>query len=499
MKHTHHRGGSIVPTVGLLAIMLVLLGTVPMSAAPLRSSETVTLEPGAELLVDCPTYLDGSVEGSRATLRCKEAEATPEVIDNAVIELQGVSAGQTLAGTATIEALPADPNVERVVFMLTGPESVEHTEKHAPFFFLGDADGTPLGWDTTQVADGDYTLTVTVHDDGAEVATTAVSFAVDNANVDVDMPTTEPTTVPTEPTTPPADDDHDQGDHDYGDHASGAVGVCGEPMDTWHPPMVDGCATGHEHGDPPPEWIMDAGYEVKFHSHANTSPAENTAKHAAMKGFATTLDNVDIYFRVHASSNVLDRSARYHSYEVWARDPSGNVSRWQGWYDTGDPVMDRIPRGEDPGRRPVMLVVDQNAWDRGIRCEQWYAKTAGWSWDFGWTICNTTTIYYPGENEEQDQANWRLAPDGSLGTTRRLEAAWYDFRSPARGAFVATQFGEIVSGMDDPRCSGTTTKHGETYDNVCLEQYIAPTMQKVSYPDNAVQKTFDSTGVQVPN
>jgi hypothetical protein len=460
MKHTHHRGGNmnIVPAVGLLAIMLVLLGTVPMSAAPLRSSETMTLE------------------------------------------LQGVSAGQTLAGTVAIEALPADQNVERVVFMLTGTERVAHTEKHAPFFFLGDVDGTPRGWDTTQVADGDYTLTVTVHDNGAEVAVTAVSFAVDNANADADTPTTEPTTeptaAPTEPTTPPADDEPD---HAHGDHASGAVGVCGEPMDTWHPPVVDGCATGHEHGDPPPDWIMDAGYEVKFHSHANTSPAENTAKHAAMKGFATTLDNVDIYFRVHASSNVLDRSARYHSYEVWARDPSGNVSRWQGWYDTGDPVTDRIPRGEDPGRRPVMLVVDQNAWDRGIRCEQWYAKTAKWSWDFGWTICNTTTIYYSGENEEQDQANWRLAPDGSLGTTRRLEAAWYDFRSPARGAFVATQFGEIVSGMDDPRCSGTTTKHGETYDNVCLEQYIAPTMQKVSYPDNAVQKTFDATGVQVPN
>jgi hypothetical protein len=285
--------------------------------------------------------------------------------------------------------------------------------------------------------------------------------------------------------------------HDHDD----AVGRCGESMMRWHPPVVNGCETGHEHGDAPPQWIYDAGYDPMFHGHFNTSPAENAAKHAAMKGFATTLKGVDVYFRLHAASNVLDRSARFHSYEIWARDPQGGVSHWQGWYNTGDPVTDRIPRrrGVEPSQRPIMLVVDQTAWDQGIRCEQWYFFSAGWSWDIGWTICNSTTLFYPGENNQQDPSNWRLAPDGGTGTTRRLEAAWYASRPHPTGTFYATQFGEIVSGPNDPRCSATSVQYGVTYQNVCLEQYIAPTMPQVSFPDNAVQKQFDDTGVDVPN
>ena len=279
------------------------------------------------------------------------------------------------------------------------------------------------------------------------------------------------------------------------------LGACGESMMEWHPPVIGTCATGHEHGDAPPSWIADAGYDVGFHGHFNTSPAENAAKHAGMKGFLARLKGVDLYFRIHAASNVLDRSARFHSYEMFARDGSGGVSHWQGWYNTGDPVTDRVPRrsGSETGVRPVMLVVDQTSWNQGIRCEQWYAFTAGWSWDFGWTICNSTTLFYPGENANQAQSTWRLAPDASKGGTRRLEAAWYAFRQHPTGAFVATQFGEIVSGMNDARCSGRTVRYGITYDNVCLEQYIAPTMTQVSFPGNAVQKSFPTTGVRIPN
>jgi hypothetical protein len=296
-----------------------------------------------------------------------------------------------------------------------------------------------------------------------------------------------PTAVPPSPTAPPS----------HGGH----VGRCGESMHEWHPPVVNGCATGHEHGDAPPQWIRDAGYNPMFHGHFNTSAAENVAKHAAMKGFSANFNGVDVYFRLHAASNVLDRSARYHSYEVWARDPQGGVSHWQGWYNTGDPVTDRIPRrrGVEPSQRPIMLVVDQTAWDQGIRCEQWYFFSAEWSWDVGWTICNTSTLFYPGENNQQDMANWRIAPDGSKGTTRRLEAAWYSGRPHPTGAFWATQFGDIVSGPNDPRCSATSTKFGVTYQNICLEQYIAPTMQQVAFPGNAIQKQFDATGVELPN
>lgn len=289
------------------------------------------------------------------------------------------------------------------------------------------------------------------------------------------------------------------------DHAD--VGACGEPMDAWHPPVVNGCAAGHEHGDAPPAWIAQAGLPSSFHGDFNTSPTEHTLKHAGMKGFRTRFADVDIYFRVHASSNVLDRSARYHSYEVWARDLSDGVSHWQGWYNIGDPVADRLPRrrGVEPEKRPVILVVDQTSWEQGIQCEQWYANTAQWSWDFGWTICGINSLFYPGENAEQDRRFWRGPPTGQagIGTLRRLEAAWYDNshgRSHPQGQFWATQFGEIVAGPSDPRCSETTVKFERTYQNVCLEQYIAPTMQEVAYPNvNAEQRQFDGTAVKAPN
>ncbi len=287
------------------------------------------------------------------------------------------------------------------------------------------------------------------------------------------------------------------------------TGICGEPMDEWHPAVItraDGstCNAGHEHGDAPPAWIAAAGYSAKFVGGFNTSPQENTAKHAAMKGFSARFGEVDIYFRLHAASNPLDRSARYHSYEVWTRDSSGGVSHWQLWYNTGDPVKDRVPRrqGTEPSTRPIMLVVDQTSFDQGIRCEQWYTGPGEpeWAWDFGWTICNSTTLFVPGENlSASDQRTWKLSPDGSLGGTRRLEAAWYAFRQHPTGKFWATQFGEIVSGPSDARCTATTTKFAVTYPNICLEQYIAPTMKQVAFPGNALQKSFDTRGVKIPN
>ena len=278
--------------------------------------------------------------------------------------------------------------------------------------------------------------------------------------LDAATATTEATTAPTNPPVPTVAASPTVAPMPTHDHGSD-MGVCGEPTDAWHPPVVNGCNTGHEHGDPPPSWIAAAGYQVMFHGHFNTSPAENTAKHAAMKGFSATFNGVDIYFRIHAASNPLDRSARYHSYEAWARDPSGSVSHWQLWYNTGDPrpsseggarvLRRRVPLPEE-SQRPIMLVVDQQSLNEGINCEQWYAAPGepAWGWDFGWTICGATTLYQPNENATAaDTSTWIAAPDGALGLQRRLEAAWYGQRQHTTGAFVSTQFGEIVNGMSD--------------------------------------------------
>jgi dipeptidyl aminopeptidase/acylaminoacyl peptidase len=267
---------------------------------------------------------------------------------------------------------------------------------------------------------------------------------------------------------------------------------------------------------------MDAGYTVAFDEHGgfhgNTSPAENTAKHAAMKGFLAEFQDYSggtqqVYFRVHIATNVLDRMARYHSYEVFMRDSSGAVSHWQGWFNSGDPANDRFvyDSKNDPGRRPIVLVQDETTFPV-VKNEHWYMRsTASWNWDFAWTV-DATTYYFPTEAENTDMSTWK--PTGRLGTVRRFEPAWYGPDSkvaasrtwgiPKGSTFYATQFGEIVSGPGSARCSSTTTMYGTTYQNQCLPQFIATTARAVEHlipGGNPRERVFPGIGlgVTLPN
>lgn len=311
------------------------------------------------------------------------------------------------------------------------------------------------------------------------------------------------------------------------------------PPSVWHSP-----ACGHEHGDAPPSWLEAAGYNVGFDSHAGfhggTTLAENTAKHAAMKGFSTTLQGKDVYLRYHAASNPGDRMSRYHSYELFIKDPVGNVTHTQGWFNSGDPNNTdpnrpgRVSRTQnDPGYRPIMLVTDLASLQAGINCEQWYVTTSieGWGPEFGLTICDSSTMYYFGENQYNkngqlysdaediyDPTNWiKLCdygfPQGLCkGADRALELSWFgpdSSNSPNRGnppkdkIFYATQFGQRVSGPNDPMCSdgALTNRFGVNYQNKCLPQYVASTLTSIeaSKGVNRDRKLYDVTGVQVPN
>ena len=275
----------------------------------------------------------------------------------------------------------------------------------------------------------------------------------------------------------------------------GGQGSCGESMNTWHPPVVNGCATGHEHGDAPPSWVSASGYPLSFHGAFNTSPAENTAKHAAMKGFATRFNNQDVYFRIHAASNPLDRSARYHSYELWIRDEAGAVSHMQGWYNTGDPRpasqggarFATTARGRgvaaadhaDPGRN---LAAARHQLRAMVRC----SGRAVWGPDFGWTICNATTLYRANENATaDDQGTWVRYRNGELGTTRRLELAWYANRSNLRG----TVRDGPVRRAGQQLCGGReVVKFGDEYSTVCLEQIHRPDAANDPVPRTTLSK-----------
>lgn len=302
--------------------------------------------------------------------------------------------------------------------------------------------------------------------------------------------------------------------------------VC-PPDHVWHAP-----ACGHEHGDAPPQWIADAGYQAGFDHeggfHGNTTPAENTLKHRSMKGMHAVFpaSGQEAYVRLHFASNVFERMSRYHSAEVFLRDVQGGVSHWQGWTNTGNPDPKAPQTGRvskaapDPGYRPVVLVTDQAALEKGLKCEQWYSSTSSWGPEFGWTICDSTSFYFPEEAQYTDYqfplCGITAVPPICLGSNRELEFSWYLTGSPfaaSRGnlapkdvEFYATQFGEGVSGPDDPKCQvgAMTTRFGGAYQNVCLSQYVASTARAVenlpSVPNaNRYRKDYDVTGVTYPN
>lgn len=282
----------------------------------------------------------------------------------------------------------------------------------------------------------------------------------------------------------------------------------------WHAPGAHDGLNVHEHGDAPQaffeQWSLDTfGHGIVYGGDEFSGAMERDMKHQAYKGIRAQSDaGGDVYLRYHAASNPMDRAAQYHSYEVYYRDTAGNISFWQGWYDTGDPNTDaRCPRRNGPSacesQRPIMLVVDQTAWDQGIRGEQWYmfgSPNAGWAWDMGLTIINATTLYVPGENATaHDPSTWVLT--GDRGLQRRSDGFWYLGRDGGgtnlTGWFCATPLGDVTSvGSQD--CGGNG-----------LPQYIAPTIGQDARDDGfgnvriswLVQKQFSSGGgsVTVPN
>ncbi|MEM8529931.1 MAG: CAP domain-containing protein [Chloroflexota bacterium] len=200
-------------TLFSLGILAALLIPFTVGANP-NGPQTIEMTPGERLAVTCETELKGSVDGNEAFLECVDSQE-PGV---SVTELKGVEEGATLSGTVAIEALVKNENDERirVAFEVTGPESVRHVEQHVPYFLKGDRNGEPIGWDTTTVPDGAYTLSVVAIGQEGSTEPFIVEFTVDNSGnpeptaEPTQEPTAEPTTEPTreptaEPTTPPTD------------------------------------------------------------------------------------------------------------------------------------------------------------------------------------------------------------------------------------------------------------------------------------------------------
>ncbi len=300
------------------------------------------------------------------------------------------------------------------------------------------------------------------------------------------------------------------------------------------------CVYGHEHGDAPPLWVGQAGFNVGFDQMggfaSGTSEMENTVKHVGMKGFEATIKGVAVYARIHLMSNPLDRSARYHSYELFLKDKAGGISHFQGWLNTGDPAVDRIPyqdkslgeAGKDPGRRPIVWAATRQACvvDRTWCIELWTMTTSAWGPKISWGINDATTFLEKGTTgitsttggqtgrqdpgqarmtTQMDMTSWDVS--GSLGVDRSLTVS-FEPTWGITGKIWATQFGEIVQGPFDAKCQENTVQFGTVYKqsfkgipykNVCLENFIAPTLSQISGTGNTIQKDFENIGVEFPN
>lgn len=299
----------------------------------------------------------------------------------------------------------------------------------------------------------------------------------------------------------------------------------------WHSPGSHDKLNKHEHGDKPPMWTDD--FSRKHFDHNvyfggdEATPNENALKHQAYKGFSMKVSGVELYIRYHSMSAPTDRMSPLHSYEVYAKDESNNVSFWQGWMFHGYPEHpnQRMPRhGEQPGFDPthntnwpgrsqfIIAGSDIHDWDDYKRCEQWYGHGGLWSWDISITICGATTFFIPNEHlgDVYNQSTWKLT--GSLGGSRRLEVSHYGPENPLVGGenlplnkwfCVKKQPNENRSSGDTPTWNISATVSGpKDCQSGWLPQFISDTFPKKGVyfqTGNTYEKDFPTDGVTVPN
>lgn len=304
-----------------------------------------------------------------------------------------------------------------------------------------------------------------------------------------------------------------------------------QPNQYWHEPGAHDGLNVHEHGDKPPVWAdefsqRNFGHPVMFGGDEAT-PNENIIKHQAFKGFLMQASGVEVYVRYHNMSNPHDRSGAFHSYEIYAKDMSNNVSFWQGWEFVGYPEhrsQRSTRRNEFPGLDPhnginwpgrgqfIVAAPDLVDWKNFLRCEQWYKHGGLWAWDVSVTICGAST-YYTVDEHTTDVANpntWH--PTGEVGGSRRLEVTHYGPQNPRiKGADIPyNQWFCVQKQPIENRALGLTPNwkvgSGVTSPTSCptgfLPQYVADSFPKKGVyfeTGNTLEKSFPTQGVTIPN
>jgi hypothetical protein len=152
--------------------------------------KTTEYPDGAYTLTATATNTAGQNAAAKVSFRIANSSPGPKVTG-----FNGVTEGQALKGVAAIEAVVEGSNIAEVAFKLDGPKTATHAEQTAPYFFFGDRNGTPLGWNTAGYPNGTYKLTATVKNTSGQTGSYAVNFTI--ANGSQPTPTTPPAPTPT--------------------------------------------------------------------------------------------------------------------------------------------------------------------------------------------------------------------------------------------------------------------------------------------------------------
>ncbi|MEM1109256.1 MAG: hypothetical protein AAGH99_11270 [Planctomycetota bacterium] len=176
----------------------------PEPVDPIGSPETETPEPVAPETPAAPETPDSTpVSGA------PEVPEIPEpVVAPLEVKVVGIPRGTSASGDLRVEAVVDQP-VESVSFSIPGV--VQRTERLAPFALASDSGGRINPWNTREVPNGPYTLTVVATAEDGRTATSRVSFVIDNAPAPVSNPSgpeagsPEPQTPSPEPEPPAAE------------------------------------------------------------------------------------------------------------------------------------------------------------------------------------------------------------------------------------------------------------------------------------------------------
>jgi hypothetical protein len=362
------RSFAVLLAVGLLAALLFPLATRPSHA----DQQTISIAPGDQLAVTCTTSLSGTVQGTQSVITCAAPAPTQAPPTQApasgptITQIKGVQEGGTLSGKATIEAIIGGQNITSVVFKLegAGQPALTHTEKNAPYFFLGDANGVPNGWDTTKSPNGNYMLTVTAANKAGQRATAMVHFHLTN-QVPQPTATAQPTTVPVPTATPGSGGNETpvagQPCPAWVHARYVTTGPDGKQYPTWHQPVDPefGCRFGHEHGADPRTSKADATLPAFGYTAALMGMNE---PHEGFKVFVMNQGTVaddgrvakaDYRIVFHMGTSGVGRYTQQHhslEYDYIARDGTAREAHIYGMGDTGTAIGSACDNPRKGGR-----------------------------------------------------------------------------------------------------------------------------------------------------